>query len=138
MTTGTVTLKATFPNTDQALWPGAFVDVILELDTEPGAIVVPASAVTVGQRGPQVFVVKGDDTVDLRTVTTGRTVGRETIIKTGVEPGERVVTNGQLRLSPGAKVVVKPAADAALAQPEAAFPGAKSSAAVSGHDDHQG
>ncbi|MCE9608676.1 MAG: efflux RND transporter periplasmic adaptor subunit [Chthoniobacter sp.] len=123
MTTGTITLKGTFPNDDRALWPGAFVDVILQLDTEPGVTVVPASAVTIGQRGPQIFVVKGDNIVDLRTVTTGRTVGQETIIKDGIQPGERVVTNGQLRLSPGAKVVPKPAAEAAPA------PGGKSSGA---------
>ena len=105
-TTGTITLKATFPNEDRALWPGAFVDVMLHLDTEPGATVVPASAVTLGQRGPQIFVVKEDGTVDLRGVKVGRTVGQEMVIKDGVKPGEKVVTNGQLRLVPGAKVSV--------------------------------
>jgi membrane fusion protein, multidrug efflux system len=106
-TTGTITLKATFPNEDRALWPGAFVDVLLHLDTERGATVVPASAVTVGQRGEQVFVVKDDGSVDLRPVAIGRTVEGETVIKTGVQPGEKVVTNGQLRLVPGAKVSVQ-------------------------------
>lgn len=128
MTTGTITLKATFPNDDRALWPGAFVDVILKLDNEPGVTVVPASAVTIGQRGPQVFVVKGDGTADLRTVTTGRTVGQETIIKDGIQPGERVVTNGQLRLSPGAKVLPKPAAEATPADHATPAPGAKPTA----------
>lgn len=114
MTTGTITLKATFPNDDRALWPGAFVDVVLRLDTETGVTVVPSSAVTVGQKGPQVFVVKADGTADLRSVTVGRTVGQESIISKGVEPGEQVVTNGQLRLVPGAKVLVKPEVETLL------------------------
>ena len=115
MTTGTITLKATFPNDDRALWPGAFVDVVMRLDTEAGVTVVPAGAVTIGQKGPQVFVVKEDTSAELRSVTVGRTVGQEIVIRTGVEPGEKVVTNGQLRLVPGAKVIAKPA-DGDLAQ----------------------
>ena len=114
MTTGTITLKATFPNDDRALWPGAFVDVVLRLDTETGVTVVPSSAVTMGQKGPQVFVVKADGAADLRSVTVGRTVGQESIISKGVEPGEQVVTNGQLRLVPGAKVLVKPEVETPL------------------------
>ena len=112
MTTGTILLKATFPNDDRALWPGAFVDVVMRLDTEPGVTVVPASAVTIGQKGPQVFVVKEDGSSDLRSVLVGRTVGQESIIRNGVEPGEKVVTNGQLRLVPGSKVIAQPAAEA--------------------------
>ncbi len=108
MTTGTITLKATFTNGDRALWPGAFVDVVLRLDTESGATVVPASAVTIGQKGPQIFVVKADGSAELRAVTVGRNVGQESIVKKGVEPGEKVVTNGQLRLVPGAKVIAQP------------------------------
>jgi membrane fusion protein, multidrug efflux system len=111
--TGTITLKATFPNDDRALWPGAFVDILVRLDTEPGVTVVPASAVTIGQKGPQVFVVKEDGSADLRNVTVGRTVGQESVIRKGVEPGEKVVTNGQLRLVPGSKVLPKPAAEPA-------------------------
>ena len=108
MTTGTITLKATFTNDDRALWPGAFVDVVLRLDMESGATVVPASAVTIGQKGPQIFVVKADGSAELRAVTVGRNVGQESIVKEGVEPGEKVVTNGQLRLVPGAKVIAQP------------------------------
>ena len=108
MTTGTITLKATFPNDDRALWPGAFVDVVVRLDTEAGVTVVPTSAITMGQKGPQIFVVKADGSADLRSVTVERTVGQESVISKGVEPGEQVVTNGQLRLVPGAKVLVKP------------------------------
>ncbi len=131
--TGTVTLKATFQNDDRALWPGAFVDVLVRLDTEPGATVVPASAVTIGQAGPQVFVVKEDGSADLRTVAVGRTVGQESIIKRGVEPGEKVVTNGQLRLVPGAKVLAKPAeGDAAKEEGERRTPNAERPTSQSG------
>jgi multidrug efflux system membrane fusion protein len=109
MTTGTIMLKATFANDDRALWPGAFVDVLLHLRIDPGVTVVPASAVTVGQRGPQIFVVKSDNSAELRPVTVQRSVGQESIIEKGVEPGEKVVINGQSRLMPGSKVVIKPA-----------------------------
>ena len=112
-TTGTVTLKATFPNDDRALWPGAFVDVGLRLRVDAGVTVVPASAVSVGQRGQQVFVVKADGSAELRPVTVERTLGQEAIIQRGVEPGEKVVTNGQSRLVPGSKVTVKPEAEPA-------------------------
>ena len=116
-TTGTVLLKATFANTDRALWPGAFVDVVLRLDVEKGATVVPAPAVTVGQRGSQVYVVKEDASAELRPVETGRTVAQETVILSGVKEGEKVVTNGQSRLLPGAKVVEKPTGGAPGADP---------------------
>ena len=106
--TGNITLKATFPNEDRALWPGAFVDVLLRLRTDAGVTVVPAPAVTVGQRGPQVFVIKDDGTAELRAVAVGRTVGEQTIIEKGVASGEKVVINGQSRLVPGARVVIKP------------------------------
>ena len=107
MTTDTITLKATFANDDRALWPGAFVDAVIRLGTESGVTVAPASAITIGQKGPQVFVVKEDGSAELRAVTVGRTVGQESIIEKGVEPGEKVVTNGQLRLVPGTKVIAK-------------------------------
>jgi multidrug efflux system membrane fusion protein len=107
MATGTITLKAAFPNADQALWPGSFVDVVLRLDTERGALVVPSPAVTTGQRGSQIFVVKEDATVEARTATVLRTVGQESILGTGVEAGEKVITNGQSRLAPGAMVIEK-------------------------------
>lgn len=110
MTTGTVVLKGTFANEDRALWPGAFVDVRLRLRVDAGVTVVPSSAVTVGQRGTQVFVIK-DDKAELRPVTVGRTVGDESIIQSGVNAGEKVVTNGQSRLVPGAKVVIKPSGE---------------------------
>jgi multidrug efflux system membrane fusion protein len=108
-TTGTVMLKGTFSNEDRALWPGAFVDVVLRLRTDSGVTVAPAAAVTVGQRGTQVFVVKEDGSAELRTVSVARTVGEEVVIEKGVAPGETVVINGQSRLMPGGKVIVKPA-----------------------------
>jgi multidrug efflux system membrane fusion protein len=116
-TTGTVLLKATFANADRALWPGAFVDVLLRLDVERGATIVPAPAVTVGQRGSQVYVVKEDGTAELRPVETGRTVAQETIILEGVKEGEKVVTNGQSRLLPGSKVIDKGPSGAPNAEP---------------------
>jgi membrane fusion protein, multidrug efflux system len=105
--TGTIQLKATFPNADNLLWPGQFVNVVLTLTMQRNAVVVPSQAIQTGQKGTYVFVVKPDQTVESRPVTPGRTVGRETVVDKGVGPGERVVTDGQLRLYPGAKVDVK-------------------------------
>lgn len=107
-TTGTIQLKATFDNEDNALWPGQYVDVTLTLTTEQ-AITVPAEAVQSGQQGPFVYVVKPDLKVEPRTVQTGRRVGGEIVIVRGVAAGERVVTDGHLRLVPGAKVEIKTA-----------------------------
>ncbi len=106
-TTGTIQLKATFPNADNALWPGQFVDVALTLTAEQ-AVVVPSQAVQAGQQGTFVFVVKSDRTVESRPVKAGRRLAREIVIEQGVKPGERVVTDGQLRLVPGARVEIKP------------------------------
>ncbi len=107
MTTGTIQLKATFPNTDNALWPGQFVDVALTLTNEPNAVVVPSQAIQTGQKGSYVFVVKPDQTVESRPVTVARSVDDEAVVAAGLAPGERVVTDGQLRLSPGARVDIK-------------------------------
>lgn len=104
--TGTIQLKATFTNADNALWPGQFLDAVLTL-TSQQAIVVPSQAIQPGQKGPYVFVVKEDQTVENRQVQPGTRLGAETIIVSGLTPGERVVTDGQLRLRPGAKVDVK-------------------------------
>jgi multidrug efflux system membrane fusion protein len=106
-TTGTIQLKATFPNADNALWPGQFVDVALTLTTER-AVLVPTQAVQAGQQGPFVFVVKPDSTVESRPVKVGRRLARELVIEQGVSADERVVTDGQLRLVPGARVEVRP------------------------------
>jgi multidrug efflux system membrane fusion protein len=105
--TGMIQLKATFPNTDHALWPGQFVDVALTL-TSQNALVIPTQAVQTGQKGAYVFVVKADSTVEARPVKVGRRLARELTIESGVAAGERVVTDGQLRLVPGARVDPKP------------------------------
>jgi len=109
--TGTVRLKATFANKAGALWPGRFVDVVLTLAHDPEALVVPAEAIQTGQQGSYVFVVKADSTVESRTVTVGRRQGTNVVIAKGLAADERVVTDGQVRLAPGVKVEVKPAAE---------------------------
>ena len=103
-TTGMVTLKAVFPNADDALWPGRFVYVITQVGVDPAAIVVPSTAVQNSQTGSTVYVVKADSTVELRTVKVARTNGDSTLLAEGIKPGETVVTDGQLRLLPGVKV----------------------------------
>ncbi len=105
--TGTIMLKGTFPNSDRRLWPGQFVNVLLTLSTQAGAIVVPTEAVQTGQQGTYVFVVKPDQTAESRPVTPGRSIGGQTVIDKGLLAGETVVTDGQLRLMPGARVQVK-------------------------------
>ncbi|MBI5342284.1 MAG: efflux RND transporter periplasmic adaptor subunit [Deltaproteobacteria bacterium] len=105
--TGTIQLKGTFPNGDRSLWPGQFVNVVLTLAVKPNAVLVPTPAVQTGQKGQYVFVVKSDQTVESRPVVTGETNGGETVVEKGVQPGERVVTDGQLRLVPGARVEIK-------------------------------
>ena len=104
---GTLLLKGEFPNLDGRLVPGEFVDVRLVLYVEPNANVIPTPAVTSGQGGTFVYVVNRDSTVTPRDVTVARTVDELTIVKAGLKPGEIVVTDGQLRLSPGAKVLVR-------------------------------
>jgi multidrug efflux system membrane fusion protein len=105
-TTGTIKLKATFPNTSRTLWPGLFVQVALQLTTDPDAIVVPAVAVQTSQQGQYVYVIKPDRTAELRNVQIDRQQGEETIIAQGLSAGEEVVTDGHLRLTPGAHVTV--------------------------------
>jgi multidrug efflux system membrane fusion protein len=108
-TTGTIRLKGTFANKEGKLWPGQFANVTLTLATESDAIVVPSAAVQTGQQGPYVYVVKADSTVELRLVTPARTQGSETVVAKGVTPGERVVVDGQPRLTAGAAVEVRAA-----------------------------
>ena len=113
---GTIALKATLANEDEALWPGQFVDVSLLMDTVPGVATVPANAILVGQQGTYVFIVKQDQTVEARAVQVNRTVEGVAFVGQGIAPGERVVTNNQLRLSPGSLVTVE-SAGAALPSP---------------------
>ncbi|HWA11178.1 MAG TPA: efflux RND transporter periplasmic adaptor subunit [Opitutaceae bacterium] len=105
--TATITLKAVFANADHALWPGQFVHVETQVGIDRGAVVIPTSAIQTGQTGSQVYVVKADHSVELRPVKIGRTVDDRAIIQEGVHAGETVVTDGQLRLVPGAKVEAK-------------------------------
>jgi multidrug efflux system membrane fusion protein len=113
-TTGTIKLKATFQNAQKKLWPGQFVNVALTLTTQPNALLVPTSAIQTGQSGQFVFVVKKDNTVESRPIAAGRAIGDETVIDKGVTPGETVVTDGQVRLVPGARVEIKNNAGAGL------------------------
>jgi membrane fusion protein, multidrug efflux system len=105
--TGTIRIKGTFPNADRQLWPGQFVNVVVTLTTDPKAIVLPSVAVQTGQQGTFVFVVKQDQTVEMRPVTVGRTNGTDTVLSDGVQPGDTVVTDGHLRLVPGSRISVK-------------------------------
>ena len=105
--TGTITLKATFGNPEGLLWPGQFLNVRLILTTEKGVIVVPSAAIQTGQSGQYVYVIKEDMTAEMRPVKVSRTFGEESVIAEGLKPGESVVTDGQLRLAPGARVEIK-------------------------------
>jgi multidrug efflux system membrane fusion protein len=118
-TTGMIMLKAEFENADQALWPGRFVTVVTQTGVDLAATVVPATAVQTSQNGTTAFVVKADQTVELRTVKVARTAGEFALLASGVQPGETVVTDGQLRLLPGVKVQSKTLAAAAAGQPAA-------------------
>ena len=99
-TTGTILLKATFPNEDNVLWPGQFVQVTLTLSELTNAVVVPSQAVQTGQNGQFIYVVNSDQTVAERPVKTGITFDGKTVVESGVKNGETVVTDGQLRLEP--------------------------------------
>jgi multidrug efflux system membrane fusion protein len=111
--TGTILLKATFPNEDSVLWPGQFVNVELTLSELTNVVVVPSQAVQTGQNNQFVYIVKPDPTnttsqiVENRPVTVGITYQNETVVEKGLQAGETVVTDGQLRLAPGVKVNVK-------------------------------
>jgi multidrug efflux system membrane fusion protein len=105
--TSTILLKATFANQDERLWPGQFVEVVVTLGEEAGRIVAPAPAVQTSQQGQYVFVVKADGTVELRPVKVDRIDEAEAVIDKGLSAGETVVTDGQLRLVPGAQVEIK-------------------------------
>ncbi len=112
-TTGTIMLKGRFPNDDGSLWPGGFVNVRLQLYVEPDALVIPAAAVVSGQQGSFVFVIQPDSSASTKAVTVDRTAGNFAIVSGDVQPGDRVVVDGQLRLRQGSKVQIKAAADTA-------------------------
>ncbi|HWX55653.1 MAG TPA: efflux RND transporter periplasmic adaptor subunit [Verrucomicrobiae bacterium] len=112
---GTVNLRATISNPDRHFWPGQFVDVKLVLTTEKAAVLIPTQATQISQQGPFVYVVKPDDTAELRPVKLGQRQGEDVVVTTGLAANERVVLAGQLLVRPGGKVRVAPAAAAAPA-----------------------
>ncbi len=105
--TGTITLKAIFPNADTALWPGQFVNAHLVLNVVPEAVTVPVAAVQMGPNGSFVYAVKPDSTVEARPVTVGQVEGRTALIEKGLASGDRIVVSGQNGLSPGLKVAIR-------------------------------
>jgi multidrug efflux system membrane fusion protein len=115
--TGTIALKATFPNDVGRLWPGQFVNVTLTLGVQPNAVMVPSAAIQIGQNGPYVFVIKENSTVELRLVRLDRTLNEKTVIASGLKAGERVVVDGQLRLANGTRVTAPAPGGAPRAQP---------------------
>ena len=107
-TTGTISLRATIPNPDRILWPGQFVDVKLIVSTAKDAVLIPGAAVQLGQKGMYTYVITDDNKADLRDeITVGQVEGDNVIIEKGIKTGEKVVTYGQMGLSPGAKVQVQ-------------------------------
>ena len=111
-TTGTVNLRATIPNAEHRFWPGRFVNIRLVLSTIHQAVLIPATAPQMSAKGSFVYVVKPDSTAEQRTVTLGQRQGDLVVVETGVAPGERVVTNGQLGVTPGGKVLIEQPRDA--------------------------
>jgi membrane fusion protein, multidrug efflux system len=109
--TGSIRLKAVFDNKDAYLWPGQFVNVVLTLDTQT-AVVIPSEAVQAGQQGSFVYAVKADKTVEPRPVTVGQNISGKVVVEKGLSAGDTIVTDGQSRLFPGAKIVLPAAADA--------------------------
>jgi multidrug efflux system membrane fusion protein len=105
-TTGTIKLMATFPNTQRRLWPGEYLNARLILGVDPKAIVVPSVAVQAGQTGKYVYVVQADGTALARPVTSSRSYGKLAVIASGLNPGERVIVDGQIRVTPNKKVNV--------------------------------
>jgi multidrug efflux system membrane fusion protein len=105
--TGTILLKGTFTNADRRLWPGQFVNVSLTLANQLNAIIVPSRAIQTGQQGTYVFAIKDDNTAEMRPVKVDRAIGDDSVVSSGIKPGDRVVTDGQLRLVAGAKVDIR-------------------------------
>ena len=104
-TTGTILVMARFENKDERLVPGQFIKARVRMTMLPEAVVVPSKALQINQRGHYVWVVKGDQTAELRAVTIGPEAGSDTVVSRGLDVGERVVIDGQLRLFPGARVM---------------------------------
>ncbi len=112
-TTGTIHLKGVFANAQKRLWPGQFVNVVLTLTSAPNSLVVPTQAISSGQNGSSVYVVKSDNSVEARSLVVGRAVAGETIVEKGLHDGETVIIDGQSRVAPGMHVKIKPPAASA-------------------------
>lgn len=106
-TTGTIHLRGTFENAQNRLWPGLYVNVLLTLSEQPNATVVPAQSIVTTQQGSYVYVVRANNTVEQRTVVPTRTINADTVVEKGLQPGETIVTDGQVNLVPNAKIEVK-------------------------------
>ena len=117
VTSGTIAVRAQFANDDQRLWPGQFVNVSVTTRMDPNAIVVPPAAIQIGQDSNYVYVVKSDLTAELRPVKVSRTVDGKAVIASGLSAGERVVTDGQMRLSTGVRVDIRSATNQAKPDP---------------------
>jgi len=115
--TGTIHLKATCDNANGVLWPGLFVDVLLVLDTEPQALVVPAQAVVPSQEGSLVYVVTADNTAAVRKVTVDRIMAGEAVIRDGLRADDTVIVDGQMRLTPGSRITVRRKVEPEVIQP---------------------
>ena len=130
--TGQIKLKGTFANVERKLWPGQYVNMVLTLAVQPNAIVIPSAALQTGQAGEFVFVIKADKTAEQRLVKVARITGnKQVVISSGVQPGETVVTDGQLRLVSGAHVDIKEVNASAI---EPSAPLAENDGAVNAKD----
>jgi len=108
---GTITLQGEFPNTDRKLWPGQFVDASVILTDTTGTILVPSNVLVTTQDGSSIFIAKPDNTVELRKIEVGRKIGSESVVEKGINPGDKVITSGQIKLFPGVPIkIIDPAA----------------------------
>ena len=133
-TTGTIHLRGTFENSQNRLWPGLYVNVLLTLSQEKNATVVPAHSVVTTQQGSYVYVVKANNTVEQRTIVPNRTIDNDTVVEKGLQPGEVIVTDGQVNLVPGTKIEAKNGVPEAMAG-IAGHPGEAAAAADSASGD---
>jgi multidrug efflux system membrane fusion protein len=126
-TTGTIKLKATFPNNDLKLWPGKFVNARLTLTIRKGAIVIPSGVVQRGPQGTYAYVIKSDKTVEMRPITVTQTEANVALVDNGLKAGEQVVVDGQYKLQPGARVELTSPQQSQQPAPRGKPPAGKSS-----------
>lgn len=132
LATGTIRLRATFPNANMRLWPGQFVNVVLDLTTEADVVVVPSQAIQSGQKGTYVYTIDSNLTAHEQLVKIGRTQDGLTVIEQGLKPGQKVVTDGHLRLTEGTPVVIRTGLATGAASPVGAAGGPASAPAGEG------